>query len=209
VDGWVVVDRAGDGPVRGYAAFHNAHKDGRDIVNVGEIGYDDIDALRRLLHFLASLRDQYSLASLTLPVDLPLNRLLRETQLPHRLVNHPHAEARPCTRMQLRVLDHKRLIEAMKYPADVAGKVVVAVKECEGNESRFAIEIADGRASVTGSEAAAEFECSDRIWAGIVTGDIAASDAVRLGLASAASSRAEKILAIYSRGPIPFSQEYF
>ena len=45
------------------------------------------------------------------PADLPLNWLLKERQVPHRLVNHPTAEIRPYTRMQARVLDHARLID--------------------------------------------------------------------------------------------------
>lgn len=208
-DGWVAIDRSSDGVAHGYLAFQHVQKNEKDIVNVTETSYENIDALKRLLHFLASLRDQYTFATLTLPADLPLNWILRETQLPHRPVNHPHAEVRPITRMQVRVLDHNRLIEGLKLPADRKGKVVVAVKETEGHESRFAIDIAEGQASVTATESAAQFECPDRVWAAIVCGDLKATAAVQIGLASATTAAAEEVLGIFAEGPLPFCQEYF
>lgn len=208
-EGWVAVDRSADGVVNGYLAFQHLQKNEKDIINVTETGYDDIGALKRLLHFLASLRDQYAFATLTLPADLPLNWILREVQLPHRLVNHPHAEARPFTRMQVRILDHKRLIEGLKLPADRKGKAVVAVEESEGHESRFLIDFSDGRASVSATEVAAQFECSDRVWAAIVCGDLKAIAAVNLGLASATTAGAADTLNVFAEGPVPFCQEYF
>jgi predicted acetyltransferase len=208
-DGWVAIDRGSDGIVHGYLAFADVEKNEKDVVNVSETGYEDIDGLKRLLHFLASLRDQYSFATLTLPADLPLNRILRETQIAHRLVNHPYAEVRSFTRMQIRVLDHKRLIEGLQLPAEKKGRVVVSVKECEGKETRFAIDVSQGRASVTFTRAATEFECADHIWAPIVCGDMKASVAVKLGLASATGSGVAEILDVFGEGAVPFCQEYF
>jgi predicted acetyltransferase len=208
-DGWLAVDRTGDGPVRGYCAFQNAQKDGKGVVSVLDSDWEDVEALRRMLHFLASLRDQYTFATFSLPADLPLNRLLRETQLPHRTVSHGYAEVRPTTRMSIRVLDHKRLLEGMKLPAERLGSVVVAVKEVEGHESRFKIDIEGGRITVAASSATAELECADRIWAGIVSGDMPATLAVKLGLATACSNRAAETLDAFAQGPVPFCQEYF
>ena len=159
-DGLVAIDRLPDGSIHGYLAFQHVQKNEKDVVNVTEAGYETFNGLRRLLHFLASLRDQYSFATLPLPADLPLNRILIEPQLPHRMVNHPCAEVRPFTRMQLRVLDHKRLIEAMNLPVERKWKVVVAIKECEGHESRLAIDYSSGRASVTPTEASPDFVCA-------------------------------------------------
>jgi len=205
----VVIDRSADGIVHGYLAFQHVQTNEKDVINVTEVGYEDINGLKRLLHFLASLRDQYTFATLTLPADLPLNRILREAQIPHRLVNHPHAEVRPFTRMQIRVLDHKRLIEARHLPSEKKGRVVVAIKESEGNESRFAIDFADGRAIVSATESAAQFECPDRVWAPILCGDLKATMAVKLGLASATAPEAGEILDVFGEGPLPFCQEYF
>jgi predicted acetyltransferase len=208
-DGWVVVDRDGKGPVRGYLAFTQSQIDGRDFVNVTETAYEDFAGLHRLLHFLASLRDQYSFATMILRTELPLNRILRESQLPHRLVNHAHAAAEPFTRMSLRVLDHKRLIESMKIPETAEGWVIVSIHECEGHESRLAIEMNEGRASVAVSNASPEFECTDRIWSAIVTGDLKATTAIEMGLATAKSVAAAEVLDAFSAGPTPFCLEYF
>ena len=91
-DGFVVVDRpdAGEpggpggpgGPVRGWMHFRSSHENGKDVLRVADAGYEDPAALTRLLHFVASLRDQYASAVLALPVDLPLNRLLRKPKSP-------------------------------------------------------------------------------------------------------------------------------
>ena len=108
-----------------------------------ENGHEDAKALRRQLHFLASLRDQYLAAVIKFPADLPLNWLLRETQVPHRPVNHAAAELKTVTRMQLRVLDHRRLLGAMKLQTARRGRTTVAIHETEGEVSRLSLEIAD------------------------------------------------------------------
>ena len=211
--GMFVVDRPDDdGPVRGWMLLQHVHDDddGSDTMRVAEAGYEDLDALRRQLAFLGSLRDQYTRAVITLPADLQLNRLLREPQITHRdNKNHPTPELRPYTRMQIRVLDHKRLVEAMKLPTDVRGRVAVTVRETEGHASRLWIDVTDGRASVTATEGEAQFECRDTAWAAIVTGDLSATEAVRLGLASASDPTCASLLDVFARGPLPFTHEYF
>jgi hypothetical protein len=47
--------------------------------------------------------------------------VLRESQLPHRLVEHAVAKLTPITRCQLRILDHKRFLESVKWPGEVKG----------------------------------------------------------------------------------------
>jgi predicted acetyltransferase len=208
--GFVVVDRSGaGGAIHGYLHFEHQQAGTKDVLRVMQMSYEDPPALRRQLHFLASLRDQYLSAAMILPASLPLNRLLREPQLPHRNVNHAHAEARQDTRMQVRVLDHRRFLEAMRLPQHYHGKVVVSVRESEGHESRFAIEFAEGHAAVSVSSAAAEFTCPDHVWAAVACGDLRAAEAVQLGLASAESSEAASVLDALGDGPRPFSQEYF
>lgn len=208
--GFVVIDRSGPGAkVHGYLHFEHQQAGTKDVLRVTQLSYEDMPALRRQLHFLASLRDQYHSAVMILPADLPLNRLLREPQLPHRHVNHAHAEARQDTRMQVRVLDHGRFLEAMRLPSDHRGKVIVSVRESEGHESRFAVEIADGRASVSPSNASAEFTCPGHVWAAIACGDLRASEAVQLGFASAEKPLATEVLEVFIAGPRPFSHEYF
>jgi len=208
-DGQVVVDKTPEGAIRGYLAFRHAQRFDKDYAMATEIGYDDPASFRRLLHFLESLRDQYGFATLTLPADLPFNRLLRETQAPHRPVNHPHAEMRWNTRMQVRVLDHAKLVEAMRFPAERSGRAVVSVQETEGHESRFSLDISQGRASAAPSAASPDLECTDRTWAAIITGDLPVATAMQWGLATVRNERAVEALSVLSHGPAPFCQEYF
>jgi predicted acetyltransferase len=204
-EGLQVIDRPGRAEVRGSMVLSQQHVDGKDVLRVTENVFDGPESLRRQLRFLASLRDQYAAAQLTLPADVPLNRLLREVQIPHRPVNHAVAECRPYTRMQLRVLDHAAFLQALHWPVDARGSIVVAVHECEGHESRFAVEVAGGRATATPSAASPTFACPDRTWAAVATGDLSAGDAVRWGLAAGTAG----VLDALARGPVPFSHEYF
>jgi predicted acetyltransferase len=208
-DGLLVVDRAASGTIRGYLAFQHLHQNGTDTVKLTESGYADLEGLRRQLHFLASLRDQYSFATLTLPADLPLNWLLRERQIPHRLVNHAVPEVRPFVRMQLRVLDHRRLIESMHLPIECRGKAAVAVQEAEGDVSRFTIDISDGRASVRPTGDDGGFACPASVWPAVITGDLPATQAMRLGLATVDDPGTAKLLDVFAQGPVPFCSEYF
>ncbi len=208
-EGLTAVDRAVDGQITGYIAFMHEQKNEKDYLRVSEMAYNDFPAFNRLLHFLASLRDQYTFATLRLPVDLPLNRLLREVQIPHRLVNHAHAELRTYTRMSIRVLDHRRLIEAMRFPSRYQGKLAVAVHETEGDFSRFEIELSGGRATTTPTESSADIECTDRTWAAIVSGDLPAKTAMMLGLLTARREGDVNVLEAFGDGPAPFCQEYF
>jgi predicted acetyltransferase len=210
LEGMEIVDRpSSNGPAHGAMFLMHHHAENNDTVRVIENFYEDVAALKRQLHFLASLRDQYSTVTMILPADLRLEWLLKEMQLPHRSVNHPIAKATPMTRMQLRVLDHMRFLEALYLPVDVRGSVIVAVQECEGGCNRFKVEIERGRAIVReASPSHDEFACPDRVWAAVACGDLPASHAVRLGLASGGDDTT-MLLDILSRGPAPFCHEYF
>ncbi|HEX2972549.1 MAG TPA: GNAT family N-acetyltransferase [Tepidisphaeraceae bacterium] len=209
-NGYVIVDRPDPkGPVHSWLYMQSQNTSGRHIARVIDLAYDSPAAFLRQMHFLGSLRDQYGGAIVTVPVDLPLNLLLRESQVPHRPVSHATAEVRTYTRMQLRVLDHQRLIEGLRLPMGYAGSAVVAVHEAEGHVSRFRLEVAEGRASATPTDASADVECADRTWAGIVTGDLAPSAAVQFGLLRVANAGALRALEALAVGPLPFCHDYF
>ena len=209
--GHVVVDREGNGPVRGWMTIENQHVDGLDTVRAWwDFGYEDLATLKRFLHFLASLKDQYRFAAIQLPADLRLNLLLKEQQMTHRVSkNHPNAEARPFTRMQARVLDHKKLIEGMVLPREFSGKAVISVRETEGDVVKFEIDVTEGRAAVKPSDASADVEFSAPVWAMVVLGDLKASAAAELGLISVASAKALPLLDVFASGPAPYCREYF
>jgi predicted acetyltransferase len=206
-EGMQIVDRpSGDGPVHG-SMYLTQPPGVREHLHVEELICDDLAALKRQLHFLASLRDQYSMVRLTLPADVPLNRLLKESQIPHRPVSHATAQVRTFSRMQVRVLDHRRFLEALHVPGDAAGTVTVAVQECEGTVSKFKLEMGAGKIAVS-AVGAEEFSCCDRTWAAIACGDLAASDALHFGLAEG-NAQAATLLNGLARGPVPFCNEYF
>ena len=212
-DGLVVVDASAEGLIAGYLAFTQSSHQEKDLLIVSEAVYHDAAGLRRLLAFLSTLRDQASSARLTLAANVPVNRLLREVQLPHRPVNHRHATLNVITRMSIRVLDHVRLLEAMSLGHNTgrhrSGRAVVSIRETEGNESRLALDFQAGRCIARPTQSTAEFTCDDKTWAAVVSGDLSASQAVFHGLADAESDSALQCLDAFSDGPPPFTQEYF
>jgi predicted acetyltransferase len=184
-------------------------RDEHDILIVKEFTADSPAAMLSILYFLATLRDQYHSAEITLPADFPLDRVLRQTQLPHRRVAHPFATARPFTRMQLRVLNHSRLLESMYLPRHPAFQAVIAVAESEGTLTRLHLQYDSGRLSVAHTTADPQFTCPDTAWSAIVTGDLPARTAVQLGLATTSDISIARNLDIFADGPAPFCNEYF
>ena len=196
-------------PVRAYAFITQENISGCNNLKVNDWSADSPETFASLLAFLSTMRDQFSTLTITTPADLPLGLLLREPQLPHRLVDHPAAEMHTITRMQLRILDHRKFLESLHLPPSVRGRVTVAIKETEGSLSRFTIEFEAGRAHVTPSTGSADFECLDRHWASIATGDLLATQAVRWNAARQSTPNAAAILDALSTGPLPFCREYF
>jgi predicted acetyltransferase len=208
-EGMVAVDDR-DGQLRSFVHFTEDRGASRATLEFSDWCAPSPQAMLRLFYFAASLKDQYSDLKITLPGDYPLNRVLRETQIPHRQVDHPVAAVRPFTRMQIRILDHKTALEAMKLPMNANGKIRLAVNECEGTISRFVADVDGGRIAISNSDQSADVELSDVLWASIVSGDITASKALQLGLlAAGTSSNAIELLDSFSVGPAPFCQEYF
>jgi predicted acetyltransferase len=166
-------------------------------------------AIAPLLSFLGTMRDQYSAAVISVPADWQINRLLREPQVPHRPVDHATAQMRLQTRMSMRILDHRKYLESLKWPAQTKGRVTIGVSESEGGTSRFGLEIEAGRATVKPATGEADFECRDIHWAAIATSDLKAGDAVRWNLARQSGAAASRWLEEAFAGPAPFCREAF
>jgi predicted acetyltransferase len=207
--GMVFIDHAPGGAARSYAFVTEDRKPEAATLQVQEWGCESPDALASMLTFFSSLRDQYSSMTITLPGDLPLNRLLRETQVPHRQVDHPFALPRPFTRMQIRILDHRTVLEALQLPGHIKGKCSVAIGESEGTVTRLALDFEGGRIRVSTGPADCDIECSDVVWASLVSGDLAASLAHRFDRFRVHTPEAVTLLESLSAGPAPFCQEYF
>jgi predicted acetyltransferase len=162
-----------------------------------------------MLSFFGTMRDQFSTLSIVAPADWQINRLLAESQIPHRPVEHATATACVHTRMQVRILDHRKYLESLRWPMAARERATISVAECEGTISRFTVEVDSGRAQVTEARGEADFECADRQWAGIATGDFSASQAVRSGLIRVNSPKALELLDALSIGPVPCCRESF
>jgi predicted acetyltransferase len=211
-DGWTIVDRpTADGPIRGYMHLATRGIDPHRQAIVREQVYQDTPTLVRQLRFLASLRDQYAGAVLTLSSDLPLNLLLREPQvLLESSSGQGPATVRTYNRMMLRVLDHKRLLEAMTWPSWAKGRTTIGIQESEGKLTRITIDVADGRAAVTvGATAMPEAAISDNTWAQIAVGELVATRAVAMGLIAVETQGCLQILDALKKGPSPFCHEDF
>ena len=208
-DGFIVVDPKPEGGLRGWMLYRYENVGGKDGLRIVDMSYDSIAALRRQLSFLGSLRDQYYSAVLILPADLPLNLLLSESQVPHRGVSHPTADVRIHTRMQVRILDHARLLEAMHLAEQHKGAAVVEVRETEGYGSRFRVDIAGGRMSAKATDASADLICTDRIWAAVVMGELPITTAAQMKLVDVVRPKALDGLQAFSDGPVPFCSDGF
>jgi Acetyltransferase (GNAT) domain len=208
--GFTVVDRPeGHGQARGWATFvTETDAAGMKSARVTDWGVRGHADFVRMLAFFGTLKDQYGWLHLVCPADWQVSRILRETQVPHRPVVHATASWRTHTRMQVRVLDHKRLLEGVRWPDTVRGKAEVCVQECEGDESRFTVEVEGGRATVRPGGAGRGFVTKDIHWAAVALGDLPAGEALRLGLAEGEAAAAA-LMAGLEAGPRPYSLEYF
>lgn len=210
VDGFELVDSDAPGqPVRTSVFYNQFSVNGKDVLRIMKLATDSRESFAALLHFLSTLRDQFLAVQITLPADMPLNWLLAERQIPHRLVNHPYPELRPYTRMQVRVLDHVRLLNALKLPEPVRGQLVIAVRESEGHVNKLRLDFDAGHITASTTDATADAECSDVTWAAVALGELPAETAHRLGLLSAQQPAKVAMLNVLCKGPVPFCEEYF
>lgn len=209
-DGQAFVDQPNaNGPIEGSVYLLEERGPATATVNVEDWSSDSPAAFLRMLHFLASLKDQYTYVRITLPADLPLNRLLKESQIPHRQVDHPVATKRPYTRMQIRVLDHVSLLSALTLPSARKGSCSIAIKETEGAITRLKLDLSGGKLIAKPTTGDCDVEITDVLWASIVSGDLAASNALRWGNIRSTSSTAIDLLDAFCEGPLPWCQEYF
>ncbi|MGC4031822.1 MAG: GNAT family N-acetyltransferase [Tepidisphaeraceae bacterium] len=201
--GFRMIDRQGDRVVSQFT-LGTEIVDGRAIAVVHRPFYESIDALKRLLTMLGTLKDQYSAARVGLPADLPINWLLAERQVPHRRVDHPAARCRAITRMQVKIAETPEVIAALTPANGVSGLLTIDVAG-----QAWRIEIADGHATATTSTHQADLACDAKVWAALVMGDLPVKTAADLGLLTAGTPAALPLLADLVAGPAPFCHEYF
>jgi predicted acetyltransferase len=212
-EGYVVADLSAapqEGPImRSYFNWEEEKLEGKNILKIYDYACDSLDSLRRALNYFATLKDQYWGLKIALPADLQLNRLLNETQVGRIPLNHATAEVKSYTRMQVRVLDHVRLIAALHLPEQIKGQFAIAINETESTTTTLGIEIKSTQAVATLTSAPADIECSDRMWAAMILGDLPATRAAELGLIKVHNGHAPPLLDAFAAGPAPFCNEYF
>jgi GNAT superfamily N-acetyltransferase len=197
------------GQINAYAWIKSAIEGDGMIAQLVQPAWDGVESLRLLLGFCGGLRDQYSAVSLVLPADFPLNWLLKERQTPHRRVDHPTPTCKIHSRMQLRILDHVRFLDGQHAYSEHRGGAVIAVRECEGGESNFKIDVEGGRVAAKKTDASPDAVCSDVTWAAVASGELRASTASALGLLECPSPATLRTLNVLAEGPLPFCCEYF
>lgn len=207
-DTQLFVDQSSDS-IRAYTWLRTLIEADKTVAITVQPGFSDIEGLRSLLGFLGSLRDQYGLVRIVLPIDVPLNWLLKEHQVPHRRVEHLSATCQTITRMQMRVLDHIGFWTGQRVVRPVSQPVTVAVRECEGNVSRFTLDFSGETVQAGPSDAAADITVSDVVWASIAAGELRCSTAFHLGFISVHRPEAVRALDVLSEGQVPFCYEYF
>lgn len=209
-DGQVyVVQPEPAGEIVAWMWVQDESRDGQRYARVNQWHADRHESFLRLLSLLASWKDQYRGAILQLAADLQLNRLLRESQVPHRPVDHPAASVETFTRMQARILDHRRFLESLHVPARWQASAVIAIHECEGHVSKLRMDVEAGHIKAASTDASADIELSDRAWAAVASGDLPVDDATRFGLLSVNQPRALDALRALGDGPAPWCGEYF
>ncbi|MGN6726581.1 MAG: GNAT family N-acetyltransferase [Tepidisphaeraceae bacterium] len=171
--------------------------------------WDSLEALRRLLGMLGTLRDQYSFARITLPADLPVAWWFKERQQPHRRVDHPTPLCHCVTRMQARILDHVAYLSGMRLETPVSGGVTIGIRECDGPMSRVRLEMKAGQIEAKSSTAEPDVTMSDVTWAAIAFGDQRAGVLAAMGLIEVARPEALPVLNAFAEGMAPFCHEYF
>ena len=209
-DGYCFMRRGGGGKVTAFVMTEPHGERGSSALHCDYMGFEDQEGCLAILHFLASLRDQYRRVLFSCPVDQPVNLLLRETQVPHRPAEFTHARCDVLTRLQVRILDHVRFFNETSWPDMRArGSATIAVEECEGSTSTFRLDVEEGRSVATRSDGTADFTCADKTWAAIAMGDLKATTAAALGLAACKNASVLALLDSLSHGPPPFCREYF
>ncbi|MEL7239810.1 MAG: hypothetical protein AAGK78_13210, partial [Planctomycetota bacterium] len=207
-DGYLFVDRDTHGRVTSAVMLERVTIDGKMSLEATMPLCTTGTGLRRILAFVGTMRDQYAFLRVRMGPDVPLHLMLTETQLPHRGVVHPHASAEMVARMQVRVLDSRRVLEAMTWPdANVRGEAVVAVHEPEGEVTTLKLSVEAGQCSAAPSNATPTFSCDAKTWASILFGEVPAGWAITHGLAEGADD--QTLLNTLATGPKAFCREVF
>lgn len=179
------------------------------IVQLAQPAWGSMDGLHSVLSLLGSLKDQYAIARLALPTDLPVNWLLRERQIPHRRVEHLAPKCTVLSRMQVNVIDPVEFLQGQSLSRAVKQSVVVEVTNYRQEKQKFSLDFSAGIIDAKPSDASADLQTSDVTFSSIACGELRASTARMLGLIDLADPGKLSSLDVLADGPAPFCYEYF
>ncbi|UWG48007.1 Acetyltransferase, GNAT superfamily [Halanaeroarchaeum sp. HSR-CO] len=131
-----------DGRPSGYVVYAITEEDDEKTLDVWDMAFRDTDAHHALLGFLANHDSQVETVRLPTP---PREMLLDLVADPEEL------DVSLKTGAMVRIVDVEMAFEAITYPEDVDGQVVLSVTDplVDWNDGTFALDIADGVASVS------------------------------------------------------------
>ena len=212
-DGMVFVDTNPAGTPIGYLWMKDETRDNQRIANVLRFSAPDHAGFCRLFGALAGLRDQYTAARISLPVDWPIHHLLGESQLPHRPVDHPTAHLEQYTRMQIRILDPIRFVEALRPAPTIPApgspaRAVVSIRESEGHETRLSLDFDGTRFTAKPTNASPDLTMTDVTFACIASGDLSPTFAHRIGKLDGVPDKLP-VLAPLAGSRAPWCHDYF
>jgi GNAT superfamily N-acetyltransferase len=198
-----------DGKIVAYTWLRTLADGDQTIAQLAQPAWASIDGFRSVISLLGSLKDQYGIARLALPTDLPLNWLLRERQIPHRKVEHLAPKCTILSRMQVNVIDPVAFLHGQTLPRPARQSVVVEVMNYRQEKQRFSLDLSAGIIDAKPSNASADLQTSDVIFSSIACGELRASTAKMLGLINVTDPDKLSALDLLADGSAPFCYEYF
>ena len=175
-----------DGELRGYLVYAIESGD-EAVVDVGEAAYADRTAYLHLLRFLSNHRSQARRVRLYGPVDDPLSDLVDDPAAVETTV-HPGPS--------IRLVDVETLLEAIDYPGDVTGSLVLSVDDpvADWNDRAFRVDVDGGTAAVEATADAPDAALGVGALSQLVVGYRTAGDLAGAGELDVAEREARTLL---------------
>jgi predicted acetyltransferase len=190
------------GAARAYICYNRREQGDRRMMRIREAIALDPEARAQLFGFIADHDSQFEEISLRAPTDAPINMLLPDPL-------ECTIELGP----MLRLIDVAGALAQLRYPADVAGRLSIAVADdwIAENQATFALEVAAGIASCTRlpDGAPADLRCDVRTLTQIFTRYLRPRTAAAFGLLDVADRSALTLLEQLFAGLPPFHSDFY
>jgi predicted acetyltransferase len=195
---WVVYEA---GQIEGYMAYSTSP----NTLEVREMVALTSEAERGLWSFVAAQIEQRAAATFHSPVSKPLWATLRE---PYMFEGPQHGfiindVAGLTLSFMARGVDWRAALETRAFPNVVRGRVSIALDDWVFGPQQFALEVADGRASVQHASGDADVRCDVSVFSQLCCGALSASSARWYGQLEADQTSVKLLDEAFPPGP-PF-----